>query len=65
MVYLADDPLLNRQVAIKLPRLETLADDASRQCSVNESKIAAALDHGGDPNAADNAKPIPSKLPRP
>ncbi len=46
-MYLANDPLLNRQVAIKIPRLEILADQGLRQRFVNEAKIAAALDHPG------------------
>ncbi len=42
---MANDSLLKRQVALKFPRLEILADEVSRQRFVNEAKIAAGLDH--------------------
>ena len=45
VVYLAEDPSLNRNVAIKIPRIETLVNDSLRQRFVQEAEIAASLDH--------------------
>ena len=45
IVYLARDPLLNRAVALKVPRLEVLVSDAMRQRFEREARAAAALDH--------------------
>lgn len=45
VVYLADDPALGRQVALKLPRPEALADPALRERFLREARAAAALDH--------------------
>ena len=47
VVYLADDEIENRPVALKLPRLEVLYDPAKRQRFATEAKIAAGFDHPG------------------
>ena len=45
IVYLAHDSILKRQVAIKIPRVETLLQQNSRQRFLQEAEIAAKLDH--------------------
>jgi len=45
IVYLARDPLLNRQVALKVPRLHALASDSLRERFRREARATAALDH--------------------
>jgi tRNA A-37 threonylcarbamoyl transferase component Bud32 len=45
IVYLARDPLLNRQVALKVPRLHALASEALRERFRREARATAALDH--------------------
>lgn len=47
IVYLASDPLLNRQVALKVPRLRALSSDRLRLRFEREAAAAAALDHPG------------------
>ena len=47
IVYLADDELENRPVALKLPRLEVLCDPEKRQRFSSEAEIAAGFDHPG------------------
>lgn len=47
LVALADDPTLRRQVALKLPRPELLADERLRERFVREAQAAARLDHPG------------------
>ena len=47
VVYLADDEIENRPVALKLPRLEVLYDAAKRERFSTEAEIAASLDHPG------------------
>ena len=47
VVYLADDEIEKRPVALKLPRLEVLYDHEKRQRFSNEAEIAANLDHPG------------------
>ena len=47
VVYLADDEIENRPVAVKLPRLEVLYDPAKRQRFSTEAVIAESLDHPG------------------
>ncbi len=49
MVYLAEDPHLGRQVALKVPRPDVLAQPTMRQRFLNEARAAASLDH---PNIA-------------
>ena len=44
-VYLAEDPLLERQVAIKTPRLSEFAVLTSIAGFLEEARMAAALDH--------------------
>ncbi len=44
-VYLAQDTLLDRKVAIKLLPAESLADDQARKRLVREAQAAAKLDH--------------------
>lgn len=44
-VYLVEDLLLNRQVALKFPLEEQEEDDTSRRRLVREARAAAALDH--------------------
>ena len=45
IVYLAHDPALGRQVALKLPRLETLISQELRRRFLAEARVAARLDH--------------------
>jgi tetratricopeptide (TPR) repeat protein len=45
VVFLADDPALRRQVALKVPRPEVLAEPALRQRFLREAQAAASLDH--------------------
>jgi WD40 repeat protein len=45
VVFLARDPALNRQVAIKVPRPEALLTPELRQRFVQEGRAAASLDH--------------------
>lgn len=45
LVYLARDPRLGRQVALKVPRLETLADEELRSRFLREAEAAARLSH--------------------
>jgi hypothetical protein len=45
IVFLADDPLLNRQVALKIPRPEVLVHPELRQRFIREAQVAAGLDH--------------------
>ena len=45
IVYRANDPMLKRQVAIKVPRLETLSDPVLRERFRQEAKLAAGIDH--------------------
>ncbi len=45
IVYLAHDPLLNRPVAVKLPRLHALAHPGLRERFHREARAAAGLDH--------------------
>jgi WD40 repeat protein/serine/threonine protein kinase len=45
IVYLAHDPKLGRDVALKLPRMEILASRESRRRFVAEAQVAARLDH--------------------
>ncbi len=45
IVYLALDPALGREVALKLPRLETLASRDLRRRFLAEARVAARLDH--------------------
>jgi WD40 repeat protein len=45
IVFRAHDPLLGRQVALKVPRAEVLADPAWRGRFQREARAAAALDH--------------------
>ncbi|MDB4767052.1 protein kinase [bacterium] len=47
VVYLADDEIENRPVALKLPRLEVLYNPAKRKRFSTEAKIAANFDHPG------------------
>ncbi len=46
-VFLADDPLLNRLVAIKAPRQSELAGHGDVSSFLNEARHAASLDHPG------------------
>jgi eukaryotic-like serine/threonine-protein kinase len=46
LVFLAYDPLLNRHVAVKVPRLEGLMTLDLRERFVQEAKAMAKLDHG-------------------
>ncbi len=46
-VYLADDPLLKRWVAIKAPRRGEFGTDGDLESFLNEARHAAALDHPG------------------
>jgi len=45
IVYLAEDPILKRKVAIKIPRRETLLTPDLQQRFIRESQIAARLTH--------------------
>jgi tRNA A-37 threonylcarbamoyl transferase component Bud32 len=45
IVYLAQDPLLRRKVALKVPRLHVLASEALRERFRREGRVTAALDH--------------------
>jgi WD40 repeat protein len=45
LVYLARDPRLGRRVAVKIPRLETLASDDARGRFLREAEAAARLNH--------------------
>ena len=45
IVFLATDPLLQRQVAVKMPRPESLLTAEHRQRFIQEAKVAASLDH--------------------
>lgn len=45
IVYLAHDTVLKREVAIKIPRVETMLQKSSRQRFLQEAEIAAKLDH--------------------
>jgi WD40 repeat protein/serine/threonine protein kinase len=45
IVYLADDPLLGRPVAVKVPRPETLLTPDLRRRFLREARAAAALSH--------------------
>jgi serine/threonine protein kinase len=45
VVFLAHDPHLCREVALKVPRAEVLLDDGLRQRFVREAQVAAGLDH--------------------
>lgn len=45
IVFLADDPTLNRPVALKVPRPEALARPDLRQRFLREARITAGLDH--------------------
>lgn len=45
VVYLATDPELNRQVALKVPRLHALASPGLRERFRREARAAAGLDH--------------------
>src|SRR5713226_4836714 len=44
-VYLAEDTLLNRKVAIKLLPADTVADEQAEKRLIKEAQAAAALDH--------------------
>lgn len=46
-VYLADDPLLQRSVAIKVPRRNSFGTIGEMSDFLNEARHAAALDHPG------------------
>ncbi len=45
VVFLADDPSLGRQVALKVPRPEAVADPALRERFLRKARAAAGLDH--------------------
>jgi WD40 repeat protein len=45
IVYLADDPLLGRPVALKVPRPEALVNPELRRRLLHEGRAAAGLDH--------------------
>ena len=45
IVYLARDPLLGRNVAVKVPRLEMVLTTSSRQRFLREAKATALLNH--------------------
>ena len=49
VVFLAVDPELDRQVALKVPRVETLINGQTRRRFLRESRMAAQLNH---PNIA-------------
>lgn len=44
-VFLAEDALLERKVAIKAPRLSEFASDTSIEAFLEEARLAAALEH--------------------
>jgi WD40 repeat protein/serine/threonine protein kinase len=45
VVYLAHDPLLNRPVALKVPRAEVVASPEARERFQREARAASCLDH--------------------
>jgi eukaryotic-like serine/threonine-protein kinase len=45
VVYLAEDPLLGRKVALKLPRVEVLSGTESWRRFLREARAASRLDH--------------------
>ncbi|MCI0491739.1 MAG: serine/threonine protein kinase, partial [Planctomycetes bacterium] len=45
IVYLAHDPQLGRQVALKIPRFEAMLDDDLRRRFLREAEAAARLNH--------------------
>src|SRR5262249_17899908 len=45
VVFLAHDPLLGREVALKVPRAEALLTSAGRERFAREARATAALDH--------------------
>jgi serine/threonine protein kinase/WD40 repeat protein len=45
IVFLASDPELKREVALKVPRLETMLSDELRERFVRETRAMAALNH--------------------
>ncbi|MEQ1829075.1 MAG: serine/threonine-protein kinase [Pirellula sp.] len=45
IVYLANDPALHRQVAIKIPRIESMGTGTLQNRFAKEAEIAASLDH--------------------
>ena len=45
IVYLAQDPALNRKVAVKIPRPETLISKSARHRFIAEGRAVASLDH--------------------
>jgi eukaryotic-like serine/threonine-protein kinase len=45
VVFLADDPLLERRVALKVPRIEILSGSEGWRRFVRESRTASRLDH--------------------
>ncbi len=45
LVFRGYDPFLNRAVAVKIPRLDSMLDSQARQRFVTEAKAAAALVH--------------------
>jgi len=45
VVYMARDPRLDRQVAIKVLPLDLTRDDTAKQRFLQEAKAASALDH--------------------
>ncbi len=45
IVFLAHDPTLNRDVALKVPKPETLMTESLRRRFLREAEAAAALDH--------------------
>jgi hypothetical protein len=45
VVFLAEDTVLRRHVALKVPRPELLLDSATRRRFLQEAKAAAAIDH--------------------
>jgi len=47
IVFLATDPLLGRQIALKVPRPETVLSPELNERFVREAKVAAGLDHAG------------------
>jgi len=47
IVYLAFDTVLDRRVALKLPRIEVLLDSSKRDRFNREAELAASLEHPG------------------